>query len=51
MHPRRKIGFFFLIIIGVVLGFAIKNIEIGLVLGLAIGLLAASLVGKSKQQD
>ena len=50
MHPRRKIGFFFLVIVGVVLGFAIKNIEVGLVIGLAIGLLAGGLVGK-KQQD
>jgi hypothetical protein len=48
MHPRRKIGFFFLVIIGLVLGFAIKNVEVGLVIGLAIGLLAGSLVKRSK---
>jgi hypothetical protein len=46
MHPRRKIGFFFLVVIGLVLGLAIKNIEIGLITGLAIGLLAGSLVRK-----
>lgn len=51
MHPRRKISFFLLIIIGVVLGFAIKNIEIGLIIGLAIGLLAGSLIKGSKEQD
>ena len=51
MHPRRRISFFLLIIIGVVLGFAIKNIEIGLVIGLTIGLLAGSLVNKSRQRD
>jgi hypothetical protein len=49
MHPRRKIGFFFLIVIGLVLGFAIKNVEVGLIIGLAIGLLAASLVSKGKE--
>jgi hypothetical protein len=49
MHPRRRIGFLFLVITGVVLGFLIKNVEIGLVLGLIIGLLAGSLGSKSKE--
>ena len=46
MHPRRKIGFFLLVVIGLVLGLAIKNIEVGLIIGLAIGVLAGSLVRK-----
>jgi hypothetical protein len=49
MHPRRKISFIFLIIIGLVLGIAIKNVDVGLVIGLAIGLLAASLGGRTKE--
>ena len=40
MHPRRKIGFIFLVIIGVVLGLLIKNVKAGLIIGLMIGLLA-----------
>jgi hypothetical protein len=49
MHPRRRIGFLFLIIIGVALGFLIKNVKVGLLLGLIIGLLAGSLGSKSKE--
>ncbi|MBY0349172.1 MAG: hypothetical protein GTN67_07390 [Hydrotalea flava] len=44
MHPRKKIGFFTVLIIGIALGFLIKNVKIGLVIGLALGLFAGSLV-------
>jgi hypothetical protein len=44
MHPRKKIGFLTLLIIGIALGFLIKNVKIGLIIGLAIGLFAGSLV-------
>ncbi|PZX59993.1 MULTISPECIES: hypothetical protein [Hydrotalea] len=44
MHPRKKIGFVTLLIIGIALGFLIKNVKIGLIIGLAIGLFAGSLV-------
>jgi len=46
MHPRRRIGFMLLIVIGLVLGYFIKNIKAGLIIGLAIGLLAGSLGSK-----
>ncbi len=49
MQQRRKISFFLLIIIGVVLGFAIKNIEVGMVIGIVIGLLAGGLVSKKEE--
>ncbi|WP_298302019.1 hypothetical protein [Hydrotalea sp.] len=44
MHPRKKIGFFTVLIIGVALGFLIKNVKIGMVLGLALGLFASSML-------
>jgi hypothetical protein len=49
MHPRRRIGFLFLVIVGVILGVLIKNVEVGLVIGLIIGLLAGSLGSRSKE--
>jgi hypothetical protein len=48
MHPRRKISFFLLVVIGVVLGFAIKNIKIGMIIGITIGLLASGLMSKKE---
>ena len=49
MQSRRKIGLLFLIIIGVIIGFAIKNVKVGLIIGLIIGLLAGSLGSKTKE--
>lgn len=43
---RRKIGFTALIIIGLLLGLAIKRVALGLVLGLVLGLLASGMLGK-----
>jgi hypothetical protein len=48
MHPRRKISFFLLIVIGVVIGFAIKNIKAGMLIGIVIGLLASGLISKKE---
>lgn len=44
MHPRRKIGVTTIILIGLGLGFLIKNVKVGLIIGLAIGLLAGGLL-------
>lgn len=49
MQPRKKISFFTLVVIGVAIGFFIKNVKIGLIIGLALGLLAGGLMSaKSK---
>ena len=45
-HPTMKmLALAFLVLIGVVLGLAIKNVRAGLVIGLILGLLAGSLAG------
>lgn len=44
MQQRRGIGFVTLIIIGIILGYFFKNVEVGLVIGLGIGLLSGSLL-------
>lgn len=49
MQPRRKISFFMLVIIGVVIGLFLKNVKAGLLIGLALGLLGGGLLSsKSK---
>lgn len=47
---RKKIGFAMLIIIGLLLGLAIKHVAIGLIIGLVFGLLASGMVG-GKRED
>ncbi|TDO28361.1 hypothetical protein [Sediminibacterium goheungense] len=44
MKQRRQIGIFTLIVIGVGVGLLIKNVRIGLLIGLGIGLFAGSLI-------
>lgn len=46
-NTRRRLAFGVAIVLGLVLGIFIKRVHIGLLLGLAIGLLAAGL-SKSK---
>ncbi len=48
MQQRRGIGFVTLIIIGIILGYFFKNVEVGLVIGLGIGLLSGSLLRGGK---
>jgi len=49
MQPRRKIGFFTVVLIGVAIGFFIKNVKIGLIIGLVLGLFAGGIMSsKSK---
>lgn len=45
MQPRKRIGFVTLLIIGLGIGFFIKNVKIGLIIGLGLGLLAGGLIG------
>ncbi len=49
-QQRKKIGFAILVIIGLILGLAIKHVAIGLVLGLLFGLLASGMVAGSKDK-
>jgi len=51
MHPRRKIGVGTLLIIGIVLGYLIKNVRVGLIIGLAIGLLAGGFLSGGGGKD
>jgi len=44
MQPRKKISFFLLVIIGVVVGLFLKNVKAGLLIGLALGLLGGGLL-------
>jgi hypothetical protein len=43
---RGNIAFVFLIVLGLVIGFLIKRMHIGLLLGLGMGLLASGLLRK-----
>jgi uncharacterized membrane protein (UPF0136 family) len=44
MQPRKRVGIVTLIIIGLAIGFFIKNVKVGLVIGLALGLLAGGMI-------
>ena len=48
---RRKIGFAMLIIIGLLLGLAIKHVAIGLIIGLVFGLLASGMVSGGREKE
>lgn len=50
-RQRKKIGFAMLVIIGLLLGLAIKHVAIGLIIGLVFGLLASGMVSGSKEED
>jgi hypothetical protein len=44
MQPRKRIGIVTIIFIGLAIGFFIKNVKIGLVIGLMLGLLAGGMM-------
>lgn len=49
MKQRKKLGFLTIVLIGVGIGFFIKNVKIGLIIGLVLGLLGGSIMSsKSK---
>ncbi|MCW3079374.1 hypothetical protein [Segetibacter sp.] len=50
-QPRKKIGFAVLVIIGLLLGLAIKHVAIGLIIGLVFGLLASGMIDGGKKGD
>lgn len=43
---RGSIAFAFLVILGLVIGFLIKRVHVGLLIGLAMGLLASGILRK-----
>ena len=49
-QQRKKIGFITLIIIGLLIGLAIKHVAVGLIIGLIFGLLASGMVGGKKDE-
>ena len=48
-RQRRKITFIFIIIVALIISFFLKNVRIGLLIGLALGLLGAGLVSKRQE--
>jgi hypothetical protein len=44
MHPRRRIGIIVILVMGFGIGLFIKNVKTGLVIGLALGLLAGGMI-------
>lgn len=48
MHPRKKIMFVVVILIGLAIGYLIKNVKEGFVIGLFLGLLGSGLLRASK---
>jgi uncharacterized membrane protein (UPF0136 family) len=47
---RRKISFTMLLIIGLVIGFAIKRVGVGLIIGIVLGLLAIGIASGKKDE-
>jgi uncharacterized membrane protein (UPF0136 family) len=48
MKQRRKISFFMLLVIGLGIGWMLKNVKIGLMIGIVLGLLLTSFVNPPK---
>ena len=44
MQQRRGISIGLLIVLGIIVGYFLKNVKIGLIIGLGIGLLSGSLL-------
>ncbi len=51
VQQRKKIGFAMLVIIGLLLGMAIKHVAIGLIIGLVFGLLASGMDSGGKKEE
>lgn len=50
-NQRRKISFAVLIIIGLLIGFAIKKVAIGLIIGIVLGLLASGMIAGKRDDE
>ena len=45
-NARKRISFVTLIIIGLLIGLAIKRVGLGLIIGIVLGLLASGMISK-----
>ncbi|PSL42475.1 hypothetical protein CLV51_1123 [Chitinophaga niastensis] len=50
-RPRLKIAAGFCIILGLLIGFSIKRVHIGLLIGIGLGVLTGSMWSKSNSRD
>ncbi|MDQ0106394.1 hypothetical protein SAMN05660909_01870 [Chitinophaga terrae (ex Kim and Jung 2007)] len=50
-RPRLKIAAGLCIVIGLLLGITIKRVQVGLVIGIALGLLTSGMWTKSNSRD
>lgn len=50
MQPRKRIGFVTLVLLGLGIGIFLKNVKIGLIVGLMLGLLAGGLLRSSTKK-
>lgn len=50
MQPRKRIGIVTIILIGLGIGFFIKNVKVGLVIGLMLGLLAGGMISSGNRK-
>ena len=48
MNQRKKIGAVAIIVIGLIIGYFLKNVKEGLILGLILGLLASGLLRNTR---
>jgi hypothetical protein len=46
MNKRRGIGVFGIVLIALIIGEFLKNVRIGLIIGLALGLLASGMLSR-----
>jgi uncharacterized membrane protein (UPF0136 family) len=51
MKQRRGISFFMLLVIGLGIGWMLKNVKIGLIIGIVMGLLLTGFVNPSKTRS
>jgi hypothetical protein len=49
MEKRRTISIWFLVLLGIAIGFAIENVRAGLLIGLVLGLLSIGLAAGGKR--
>ncbi|MBC7650682.1 MAG: hypothetical protein H7101_02915 [Deinococcales bacterium] len=48
MQKRKGISFFMILVIALAIGFFIKNVKLGLIIGLTLGLLMSGLLSSRK---